>query len=84
MDDLTKLSKDQLIHFVGIGGIGLSAIAELCRERGYSVQGSDISENDMTKRLQENNISVFIGHNSKNIKIIQVKYLSRQIFFCGL
>ena len=68
MDDLTKLSKDHLIHFVGIGGIGLSAIAELSRERGYSVQGSDISENDMTKRLRVNNIRVFIGHNSKNIK----------------
>ena len=68
MYNLNKLSKDQLIHFIGIGGIGLSAIAELCKVNGYSVQGSDISENDMTKKLQDSNISIFIGHNSKNIQ----------------
>ena len=56
------------IHFIGISGIGMSGIAELMLDKGYSIQGSDISENDMTKRLRENNISVFIGHNSKNIK----------------
>jgi UDP-N-acetylmuramate--alanine ligase len=68
MFNINKLSKDQSIHFIGIGGIGLSAMAKLCKSMGYSVQGSDIVENDMTRSLQENNIKIFIGHNSGNIQ----------------
>ncbi len=56
------------IHFIGISGIGMSGIAELMLDKGYSVQGSDISVNDNTERLKKKGIKFFLGHNKKNIK----------------
>ena len=50
------------IHFVGIGGIGMSGIAEILHNLGYTVQGSDIAENPSVKRLKSLGIPVFIGH----------------------
>ncbi len=55
------------IHFVGIGGIGMSGIAEVLHNLGYSVQGSDQSQNANVQRLQDMGISVFIGHDASNI-----------------
>ena len=54
-------------HFIGIGGIGMSAIAELAHELGYKVQGSDIKKNNNLIRLEKKGISINIGHRSKNI-----------------
>ena len=54
------------IHCVGIGGIGLSAIAEILLARGYNVSGSDMKESDITDRLKEQGASVYIGHRCKN------------------
>ena len=55
-----------LIHFAGIGGIGMSGIAEVLNELGYKVSGSDIAENSNTvKRLKDLGIEVFIGHKKK-------------------
>lgn len=56
------------IHFVGIGGIGMSAIAEILDDLGYKVQGSDAKESPNTLRLKKKGIKVFIGHDAKNIK----------------
>ena len=56
------------IHFIGISGIGMSGIAELMLDKGYSIQGSDLSVNDNTKRLKKKGIKFFLGHNKKNIK----------------
>ena len=47
------------IHFIGISGIGMSGIAELMLDKGYSIQGSDISVNDNTKRLKKKGIKFF-------------------------
>ncbi|ALG70948.1 UDP-N-acetylmuramate--alanine ligase [Azospirillum thiophilum] len=55
------------IHFVGIGGIGMSGIAEVLRNLGYTVQGSDLAENANVKRLRELGITVFVGHRGENI-----------------
>ncbi len=55
------------IHFIGIGGIGMSGIAELMNNIGYIVLGSDITENENIKRLRDNGISIKIGHHKKNI-----------------
>ena len=55
------------IHFIGIGGIGLSAIAKLCLHNGYNVQGSDIKNSDTLHSLENMGIKVFVGHNSNNI-----------------
>lgn len=55
------------IHFVGIGGIGMSGIAEVLKNLGYTVQGSDLSESANVKRLRELGIAVSIGHRAENI-----------------
>ncbi|MBP7189795.1 MAG: UDP-N-acetylmuramate--L-alanine ligase [Rickettsiaceae bacterium] len=55
------------IHFVGIGGIGMSGIAEVMYGMGYSVQGSDISKNANTDRLSSKGVKIFEGHSASNI-----------------
>ena len=55
------------IHFVGIGGIGMSGIAEVLHNLGYSVQGSDQTENANVERLRELGIKVHIGHSEDNV-----------------
>lgn len=59
--------KKKHIHCIGIGGIGVSALAELFFARGYCVSGSDISDSANTKRLQQLGIDVAIGHRAENI-----------------
>ena len=64
-----------VIHFIGIGGIGMSGIAEILIQSGYLVQGSDIKASNNTKRLEKLGIEVFIGQRKSNIfnaKIIVV------------
>ena len=67
------------IHFVGIGGIGMSGIAEVLHNLGYSVQGSDMSANANTSRLQKMGINVVIGHNEVNIGQAQVVVISSAV-----
>ena len=55
------------IHFVGIGGIGMSGIAEVMHNLGYSVQGSDLSEGASVERLRKRGIEVFVGHDARNL-----------------
>lgn len=56
-----------VIHFVGIGGIGMSGIAEILHNLGYKVQGSDLGENANVKRLRDKGIPVMIGHRAENL-----------------
>ena len=55
------------IHFIGIGGIGVSALAQYYLSRGCQVFGSDIQESEITKALQKKGVKVFIGHKAKNL-----------------
>ncbi|WP_039456669.1 UDP-N-acetylmuramate--L-alanine ligase [Candidatus Jidaibacter acanthamoebae] len=57
-----------IIHFIGIGGIGMSGMAEILKNLGYQVQGSDISDSYVTERLEKLGIPVFIGHKEENVK----------------
>lgn len=57
----------RIIHFVGIGGIGMSGIAELLHNLGYEVTGSDLKRSDTTERLQTLGMRISIGHSSDNI-----------------
>ena len=50
----------EVIHFIGIGGIGMSGIAELMLNLGYKIQGSDLSINNNIKRLQKRNIKIYL------------------------
>ncbi len=67
------------IHFVGIGGIGMSGIAEVLASLGYSVQGSDQAESANVKRLQKHGIKVFIGHSEANIENAEVLVISSAV-----
>src|SRR6201996_5865430 len=55
------------IHFIGIGGIGMSGIAEIMHNLGYKVQGSDAAESANVKRLRAMGITVHVGHNPANL-----------------
>ncbi len=55
------------IHFVGIGGIGMSGIAEVLCNLGYTVQGSDASEGANVTRLRDKGITVSVGHKAENV-----------------
>ena len=67
------------IHFVGIGGIGMSGIAEVLLNLGYDVQGSDASDNANVKRLREKGARVFVGHDAKNLGAAAVVVVSTAI-----
>ncbi|MCT4508576.1 MAG: UDP-N-acetylmuramate--L-alanine ligase [Tepidibacter sp.] len=55
------------IHFIGIGGISMSALAKICLHKGYVVSGSDFKDSDTVDMLRNQGISVFIGHKKQNI-----------------
>ncbi len=59
---------DYHIHFVGIGGIGMSGIAELLINLGYTVSGSDLKLSAITQRLSDKGARIFKGHSKKQIK----------------
>ncbi len=59
--------KNKKIHFIGIGGISMSALAQMLVKYGCTVQGSDLAENNETKILQKRNIKVFLGHDAENV-----------------
>ncbi len=67
------------IHFIGIGGIGMSGIAEVLHTLGYSVQGSDISDNANVRRLRDSGIPVAIGHDAANLRDAQVVVVSTAV-----
>jgi UDP-N-acetylmuramate--alanine ligase len=68
-----------VLHFIGIGGIGMSGIAEVLHALGYHVQGSDIAQNYNTDRLQKKGIPVFIGHEKQNIENAAIIIISSAI-----
>ncbi len=73
------LAKNELIHFVGIGGIGMSGLALIMNGLGYKVQGSDIADNKNIQRLSEKKIKVFLNHKKENIKKTTVLVISSAI-----
>ncbi len=75
-----KLPRDiGAIHFVGIGGIGMSGIAEVLANLGYVVRGSDVADSANVKRLRDKGIAVAIGHEAKNVEGAHVVVVSSAI-----
>ena len=68
-----------IVHFIGIGGIGMSGIAELMLEQGYIVQGSDLISNSTIKRLRKRGIKIYLGHKKSNVNNISVAVFSSAI-----
>ena len=67
------------IHFVGIGGIGMSGIAEVLCNLGYTVQGSDASESANVARLRDKGIKISVGHTAENVDGADVLVVSTAI-----
>ncbi len=74
-----KLAKTELIHFIGIGGIGMSGLALIMKGKGFRVQGSDISINKNIERLKKEKIKVLIGHKKQNINNATILVVSSAI-----
>ncbi|NMB81368.1 MAG: UDP-N-acetylmuramate--L-alanine ligase, partial [Ignavibacteria bacterium] len=55
------------VHFIGIGGIGMSGIAEILLSQGFNITGSDLNKTDVTDRLESLGIKIYEGHSSDNL-----------------
>ena len=73
------INKKDTIHIIGIGGIGMSGIAEILSDMGFRVQGSDVSRNNNTDRLSKKKMKVFIGHKASNIDKTNIVFFSTAI-----
>lgn len=62
-----RIGQKEIIHFIGIGGIGMSGLAQVMKTMGFNIQGSDQSKNKNTTICIKAGIKVFIGHSKKNI-----------------
>lgn len=67
------------LHFVGIGGIGMSGIAEVFLNQGYLITGSDIQESDTTRRLQQMGATILLGHRAENVLGAKVVVISSAV-----
>ena len=74
-----ELAKKEIIHFIGIGGIGMSGLSLIMRGKGFNVQGSDISNNKNIDRLKKEKIRIFIGHSKKNLDNATIVVISSAI-----
>ena len=74
-----ELAKTEIIHFVGIGGIGMSGLALIMKNMGFKIQGSDASYSKNIERLKKNKIKVVFGHQKKNIEAATVLVISSAI-----
>ena len=63
-----ELGKTEIIHFVGIGGIGMSGLSLIMQEKGFKVQGSDQYINKNIARLKKENIKIFIGQKREKLR----------------
>ena len=76
-----QMRRIQNIHFVGIGGSGMSGIAEVLLNQGYSITGSDIAINPSIINLRSLGASIFIGHDKVNISCADVVVKSSAVDF---
>ena len=74
-----KLAKTEIIHFVGIGGIGMSGLSLIMKGKGFKVQGSDLSLNKNIDRLKKEKIKIFIGQKKQNLKNATIVVVSSAI-----
>ncbi len=63
-----NLGQKEIIHFIGIGGIGMSGLAQIMKNMGFRIQGSDQIKNKNTSSCAKAGIQIFIGHSKKNVK----------------
>ena len=74
-----ELAKTEVIHFVGIGGIGMSGLSLIMKGKGFKIQGSDLNFNKNIERLKKEKIKIFIGHKKQNLKNTTIVVVSSAI-----
>ena len=74
-----KIASNEVIHFVGIGGIGMSGLAQIMHNMDFMIQGSDLSQSKNIDRLRKFGIKIFIGHKRENIKKATMLVISSAI-----
>ena len=74
-----NIASNEVVHFIGIGGIGMSGLAKIMKNMGFKVQGSDQNKNKNIERLNKSGIKVSIGHNIKNLKKATMLVISSAI-----
>ena len=74
-----ELAKTEIVHFVGIGGIGMSGLSLIMKGKGFKVQGSDLASNKNIERLKKEKIKIFIGQKKQNLKNATIVVISSAI-----
>ena len=74
-----EIAKTEIIHFIGIGGIGMSGLSLIMRGKGFKVQGSDLNFNKNVERLKKEKIKIFIGQKKQNLKDATIVVISSAI-----
>ena len=74
-----ELAKTEIIHFIGIGGIGMSGLSMIMKGKGFKVQGSDLTFNKNIERLKKEKIKIFIGQKKQNLKNATIVVISSAI-----
>ena len=74
-----NIASNEVIHFIGVGGIGMSGLAQIMKNMGFVIQGSDLNQNKNTERLIRSGIQVYFGHNQKNLKKVTMVVISSAI-----
>ena len=74
-----ELEKKEIIHFIGIGGIGMSGLSLIMKGKGFKVQGSDISSNKNIERLRKEKIKIFISQKKQNLRNATIVVISSAI-----
>ncbi|MGB2064227.1 MAG: Mur ligase domain-containing protein, partial [Marinomonas gallaica] len=77
--DIPTMRRIQNIHFIGVGGVGMSGIAEVLSNQGYNVSGSDMKASATTERLSTLGVEIHIGHQEDNVKNAHVIVVSSAI-----
>jgi len=76
---IKRMRRINRVHFVGIGGSGMSGIAEVMLSLGYQIQGSDLKSNTQVKRLESQGATIFIGHDANNIRAADAVVVSSAV-----
>jgi len=74
-----SIASKEIIHFIGIGGIGMSGLAQIMKNMGFTIQGSDLNQNKNTDRLINSKIKVYFNHNKENLKKATMVVISSAI-----
>tara|TARA_B100000686_G_C16780716_1_gene971687 strand:+ start:1128 stop:2522 length:1395 start_codon:yes stop_codon:yes gene_type:complete len=74
-----NIASNEIVHFIGIGGIGMSGLAQIMKNMGFKVQGSDLSSNKNTERLIKTGIKVYLGHSQRNVREATIVVISSAI-----